>query len=52
MLRSFAVSIIGRDSEGEYQPEFVRDTLRAMQEKPTKRFISARQFLADLKRAK
>lgn len=52
MLRSFAVSIVGRDPEGEYRPEFIRDMLRAAEERPTKRFVSAKQFLADLEALK
>ena len=48
MLRSFAVGIVGRDAEGEYRPEFVRQALRDANRVPTKRFVSAKKFLAEL----
>ena len=28
MLRSFVISIVGKDPEGDYRPEFVRKALR------------------------
>jgi hypothetical protein len=49
MLRSFAISIVGKDPEGEYRPEFVRQALRDANRVPTKRFVSAKKFLADLR---
>jgi len=53
MLRSFAVSIIGRDAEGEYRPEFVREVLHAVHEKPLRRFhfTNAKAFLAEIEQA-
>lgn len=50
MLRSFAVSIVGRDEEGVYKPVFVRAALRATQIKPTHRFKDAKAFLAQLEK--
>ena len=48
MLRSLAVSLVGRDSEGDYRPDFVRKALRAMKLQPTRRFVSKKTFLAEL----
>ncbi|MDP3645590.1 MAG: hypothetical protein Q8R25_00685 [bacterium] len=50
LLRSAVISIVGKDPEGEYRPEFVESTFAAMREKATKRFESPKQFLADLAR--
>jgi len=50
MLRSFAVSIVGRDPEGEYRPEFVRKVLRAAKLRPSQRFANKKSFLAELSR--
>ncbi len=50
MLHSFAVSIVGRDDEGEYRPEFVRSILSASNEKPSIRFKDSVTFLADIKK--
>ncbi|MEK7093308.1 MAG: hypothetical protein AAB927_02380 [Patescibacteria group bacterium] len=50
LLRSAVIGIIGKDSEGEYRPEFVESTFAALRRRPTKRFVSARQFLADIAR--
>lgn len=49
MLRSLAISIVGRDPEGEYRPEFVRKALREANRVPTERFESAKKFLAELR---
>ena len=51
MLRSFAISIAGKDPEGEYRPEFVRDILRASKEKATHKFTTPETFLKDIERA-
>ena len=48
MLRSHAVSIVGRDSEGTYKPEFVRTVLKKAQMKPTRRFLDSKTFLSGL----
>ncbi|MDO8517985.1 MAG: hypothetical protein Q7S26_01690 [bacterium] len=51
LLRSAVIGLIGEDSEGAYRPEFVESTFAALRRKPTKRFVSARQFLDNLNRA-
>ncbi len=48
MLRSLAVSIVGRDAEGTYRPEFVRAVLKKAQMKPTRRFSDSKTFLSEL----
>lgn len=50
MLRSFAVSIVGRDIEGAYRPEFVRKIARAAKRTPTRTFKNTKTFLAELAR--
>lgn len=52
LLRSAVISLIGRDSEGEYRPAFVKSTLAALSRRPAKRFVSSKQFLADISKAK
>jgi len=49
MLRSFVISIVGKDPEGDYRPEFVRKALRDANLVPTKRFENAKKFLAELR---
>ncbi len=51
LLRSAVIGIIGKDADGEYHPAFVESTFAALRRKSTKRFVSARQFLADIARA-
>lgn len=46
MLRSLAVSLVGRDPEGEYRPEFVRKVLRSVKLRPTHKFTNKKEFLA------
>lgn len=48
MLRSLAVSLVGRDTEGEYRPEFVRRVLQNMGRKPTKTYTDKKAFLEAL----
>lgn len=48
MLRSLAVSLVGRDSEGMYRPEFVRRILQSVSRTPTKRYTDKKSFLAEL----
>jgi len=48
MLRSLAVSLVGRDPEGNYRPEFVRTALHASKLRPTRRFSDKKSFLAEL----
>ena len=50
MLRSFAISVMGKDPEGEYRPEFVREIMRASSEKPAYTFRGKSSFLAELRR--
>ena len=51
LLRSAVINLIGRDTEGEYRPEFVKSTIAALSQKPTKHFTSAKQFLAGISKA-
>ena len=44
-LRSFIVSLAGEDAEGNYQPEFVDEIMRASAEKPTHTFTNPKAFL-------
>ena len=48
LLRSAVISVVGRDTEGAYRPEFVQSTFAALRHIPTKRFESPKRFLADL----
>lgn len=48
LLRAGLISLLGEDAEGVYRPEFVRDLLRAAQEKATETFRDEETFLADL----
>ena len=50
LLRSFVISMIGEDNEGQYRPEFVKEMLKASQEKPQRLFKDADSFLAELQR--
>jgi hypothetical protein len=50
LLRSFAISIVGRDREGAYRPKFVERVLKASKKSPTYTFESSEKFLKDLKR--
>ena len=50
LLRSFAISIVGRDKEGTYRPEFVRRVRTKLREKATKRFSGADAFLKEVRR--
>lgn len=47
-LRSAVISIIGKDEEGVYHPEFVKEILHAAEETPAYRFRGKNSFLADL----
>lgn len=49
-LRSAVISIIGKDDEGIYRPEFVKEMLQAATEIPAYRFRGRHSFLADLAR--
>lgn len=48
LLRSFVIGLAGKDREGQYRPKFVRQILRALKEKATRRFVNPGNFLADL----
>ena len=50
LLRSFVIGLAGRDPEGAYRPEFVREIVRAAREKPRFRFKNAKSFLTHLRR--
>lgn len=50
LLRSFVIGIAGKDSEGEYRPEFVQRILRATGEKATHTFQGYKSFLGDLRK--
>ncbi len=49
LLRSFVIGLAGKDREGKYRPKFVKQTLQALKERATKRFVNPETFLADLK---
>lgn len=48
VLRGSLIGVVGEDPEGTYRPEFVKDILRAREEKPTETFTDANSFLASL----
>lgn len=50
LLRSFVIGIAGKDSEGEYRPEFVQRILRATGERASHIFKDSGPFLRDLNR--
>ena len=50
LLRSFMISVAGKDREGAYRPELIRDMRKAAEEKPTLEFRDARSFLENLQR--
>ena len=45
LLRSFVIGIVGKDKEGEYKPEFVKKTLRALRKEPKHTFKNKNSFL-------
>lgn len=49
-LRSFLISIVGEDKEGDYRLEFVKEIFKAAKEKPDLVFVDRYSFLAELKR--
>lgn len=51
LLKSFIIGIAGKDSEGEYKPQFVKKILRATREKTRYRFAGAKSFLEQLRNA-
>ena len=50
LLRSFIISMIGEDEEGNYRPEFIKEILDAAKEKPEFTFLDLQSFMAQLKR--
>lgn len=48
-LRSFVIGFAGKDSEGNYRSEFVREILRAARETPRYTFTSTKSFLKKLR---
>ena len=48
MLRSFVISTIGKDKEGEYNPNFVRRILEAGKDKPQHEFKNPASFLKQI----
>lgn len=48
LLRSFVISIIGEDKEGNYNPKFIDEMLQATNEKPAKLFCDSKSFLKEL----
>ena len=45
LLRSFVIGQAGKDSEGEYNPDFVRKVLKAATEEPKYEFKNIDSFL-------
>jgi len=50
ILRSAFISVVGKDKEGEYRPEFVHRILETIKERPGLTFVNPRSFLDQLKR--
>lgn len=48
LLRSFIISIIGEDKEGNYNPNFIAEILQAANEKPANIFRDSKSFLREL----
>lgn len=48
LLRSFVISIIGEDKEGNYNPKFIDEMLQATNEKPANFFCDSKSFLKEL----
>lgn len=49
LLRSFVISMLGKDMEGEYRPEFIEELLKASSEDPTHHYTGAGSLLKQLK---
>ena len=47
-LRSFVISVLGKDTEGEYRPELVEELLRASMEGPSYEYTGAGSLLKQL----
>lgn len=51
-LRSFVVSVTGKDPEGDYRPEFIKRVRRASVDKPIYEYISPNSLIKLLKNTK
>lgn len=51
ILRSAIISVIGKDNEGRYNPQFVKDIFKAVHENPIRSFKNAASFLSELAKA-
>ena len=49
MLRSLIIGTVGKDKEGNYNPDFVKNIIRNSQEKPIYVFKGQNHFLKLLK---
>ncbi len=49
LLRSAVIGIIGKDPEGSYRPEFVKEMFATLSDTPEFEFSSPKQFLDHLK---
>ena len=50
LLRSFMIGVAGKDSEGNYRPEFIRKILNFVNEQPTYTFQNASAFLGSIEK--
>ncbi len=48
-LRSFIISMVGEDKEGNYRPEFIKEILTSTEEKPAYRYTGTGSLLKQLK---
>lgn len=51
ILRSMVIAALEKDDEGEYRPEFVRETLKSMKEKAVFEYRGKGSLLRRLKRS-
>jgi hypothetical protein len=49
LLRSAVISVVGKDSEGAYRPEFVEQVFADIKRKPTRVFTTPEKFLRDVR---
>lgn len=47
-LRSFIISMLGKDTEGDYRPEFVDELMKAISETPIYHYTGAGSLLKHL----
>ncbi len=48
LLRSLVISVVGKDKEGEYRPEFVKRILKSARSKPKYTYKDSKTFLSQL----